>query len=84
MITQPECSQIEQRTIIEFLVAEKYKPIFKRMCNVYKEACFNQKTFINRLNMGLSLQVWVEKTVHGVETHCLSGKEKVPGMMTVF
>ena len=28
--------------------------------------------------MSLQLQAWVEKTVHGVETHWLSGKEKVP------
>ena len=28
--------------------------------------------------MGLPLQAWVEKTVHGVKTLCLSGKEKVP------
>ena len=33
----------------------------------------------NGLNMGLSLQSWFEKTVHGVETNWLSGKEKVPG-----
>ena len=27
--------------------------------------------------MGLTLRAWVEKTVHGVETYWLSGKEKV-------
>ena len=30
--------------------------------------------------MGFTLQAWVEKTVHEVETHWLSGKEKVPGV----
>ena len=29
--------------------------------------------------MALPLQAWVEKTVHGVEIHILSGKEKVLG-----
>ena len=29
--------------------------------------------------MGLSQWAWVEKTVCSVETHWLSGKEKVPG-----
>ena len=29
--------------------------------------------------MGLPERAWVEKKVHDVETHCLSGKEKVPG-----
>ena len=28
--------------------------------------------------MGLSHGVWVEKTVHGVEAHWFSSKEKVP------
>ena len=30
------------------------------------------------LNMVLPLWSWVEKTVYGVKTHWLSGKEKVP------
>ena len=33
----------------------------------------------NRLNTGLQLRVWVEKSIHEVETHWLSGKEKVLG-----
>ena len=39
------CSRIEQRSVIEFLVAEQGKTseIFRRMFDVYKEACFNQK-----------------------------------------
>ena len=49
------------------------------MFDVYKEAGFNKKKkiFMNGLNMGLPQYTWVEKTVHGVETHLLSGKEKV-------
>ena len=34
--------------------------------------------FTDRLNMGLSLRVWIKKTVHRVEAQWLSGKEKVP------
>ena len=33
-------------------------------------------SFINRLNMDLRPRTWVEKTVHGMETHRLPGKEK--------
>ena len=32
--------------------------------------------FTNKLNMGLSLQAWVKKTVHQVETHWLCIKKK--------
>ena len=31
------------------------------------------------LNMGLPQQAWVEKTIHGVETHWLSGKKNIRG-----
>ena len=39
------------------LVAKKYKPyeIYKRMCDVYGEVCFNQRIFTNELNKGLLL-----------------------------
>ena len=39
-----------------------------------------EKLGSNGLNMGLHLQAGVEKTVHGVKTHWLSSKEKVPGV----
>ena len=37
-----ECSTLEQRSIMKFLLAEKWKPceIYGRMCNVFREACF--------------------------------------------
>ena len=35
--------------------------------------------FSYALNMGLPQRTWVEKTVHGIETHWLSGQENVPG-----
>ena len=38
-----------------------------------------KKMFTNGLNMDLLIQAWVEKIVHWIETHWLSGKEKVQG-----
>ena len=46
---------------------------------MYEEACFSKKNFLNQQNMDLLLQAQVKKTVHRVETHWHSGKEKVPG-----
>ena len=47
-----ECSRLEQRSVIKFLVADKCKPceIYRRMCDVYWEACFSQKSLKNGLN----------------------------------
>ena len=45
-MADPEsCSRIEQRSVIKFLVAEQCKPseIFRKMSDVYEEACFSQK-----------------------------------------
>ena len=36
-----------------------------------------KKMFTNELNVGLPRGVWVEKTVYGVQTHWLSGTEKI-------
>ena len=38
---------------------------------------YTEKMFTNKRNMGLPLQAWVEKTIHRMETHSLSGKEKI-------
>ena len=46
--------------------------------DMYKEPCFCQN---NGLKIGLSVQAWVKDTVHGAETHGLSSKEKVPGIV---
>ena len=42
--SQTECSSLEQRSVIKFLLAKMCKPceVYKRMCHVYGEACFNQ------------------------------------------
>ena len=73
---QIECLWIEP-SFIKFFVAEKSKPyeIYRRMCDVYGEACFHQKMFTNWLNMGLLFWAWVKKIAHGVETNWLSCKE---------
>ena len=39
----------------------------------------SKKMFTNWVNISLPLETWVKKTVHGVEAHWLSSKEKVPG-----
>ena len=72
-------NRLEQRSVIKFLLAEKCKPceIYRRLYNEYGEACLVKKMFTNALNMILSIQAWVKQTVHGVEIHWLSSKEKV-------
>ena len=66
---------------IKFLVAEKCEPceVYRRMCDVCKEACFESKNVYKWVKHVLLLWVWIKKTVHGAETHWLSGKAKVPG-----
>ena len=41
---QTQCSKFQQRSIMKFLVADKYKPceIYRRMYYVYGEACFSK------------------------------------------
>ena len=75
---QKECSRF-QRSVIKILVAEKSKlcEIYRRMCDVSREACFSKKKkrkkkkkmFTNELNMSLPLQTRVEKIVHRMKTH---------------
>ena len=56
-----ECSKLEQRSVIKFLLVEKCKSyeIYRRIHAVYREACFSQKMFTNGLNTSLSLQAQV-------------------------
>ena len=50
---QTEFPRLEQRSVIKVLVAEEWKPweIYRRMCDVFREACFSQKMFTTVLNM---------------------------------
>ena len=54
-------------------IFENCKPfeIYKRTCDVYREACFSQKMLTNGLNMALPLQVRAKRKVYGVKTHTL-------------
>ena len=82
---QTECSRLEQRSVIKFLLAEKCKPceIYTRMCIVYREAWLSQRLLTNGLNIGLPLRVRVKKTVNGAETHWFSGKKKFQAQQSV-
>ena len=63
------------RSVIKFLMVEEYKPheIYRRMCDVYGEACFSKKKeFTNELNIGLLLSAWVKKTVHPCRRNTLT------------
>ena len=73
-----EGSKLKRKSVIKFLEAVKCKPceIYRRICDVHREACFSQKMFTNQLNMGLPLWTRVDKTVHRVEAHWLSIKKK--------
>ena len=54
-----QCSRLEQRSVMKFLVPEKYKPceIYRRMCDVYGKLFLGKKNmFTNRLNNGLPLK----------------------------
>ena len=49
------------------------------MYDFYGEVRFSQKIFTNFLNIDLPLSAKFKKTVHEVDEHWLSGKEKVLG-----
>ena len=63
------------------MLAEKCKPCetYRFLYDVNGETGFSQKMFTNRQNMALPFKACVEDTVHGVETHWLSSKEKSLG-----
>ena len=78
---QLECSRIQQRSIIEFLLAEKCKPheIYwkkkKKKRKRKREAA--KRMFTNGLRISLQLWIWIKRTAYGVEAHCVSGKDKI-------
>ena len=70
-VNQTECSMFEQRSVFNFLVAEKCKlyEIYGRMYKCKeKQDLVLRKMFTNGLNMRFLRQDKVEKTVHTVET----------------
>ena len=65
------------------MMAEKcswYK-IYRRMSDEVRKI---KQMFTNRLKMGLSLWAWVEKTVLWMESHWLTGNEKVLGAVVTL
>ena len=72
--------KIKEFSLIEFLMAQKCKAleIYRRICDMFEGSCFHQKIFRNVLNRILPRLSEVERTVHGVEIHWLSSKEKIP------
>ena len=69
---QTEYSRLEQMSVIKFFVAKKWKPykIYKRMCDVYEEACFSKKKkkkkkkkFINGINITFPLHTWAKTSL---------------------
>ena len=67
---QTECSKLEQRSVIQFLVELTQECMMSTEKRVLVKKC---------LQMVLLSCDFVEKTIHEVETHWLSSKEKVPG-----
>ena len=61
---------IEQRDVIKYFFADKWKPckICRRMCHVYEEK-YSSQSFTNEINGALLLQAWFEKLIHWKEKH---------------
>ena len=57
--------------------------IFTKECVMYLEKDVLDKKFTKERNMGSPRWARDEKTVHGVWTQWLSGKEKVPGSASI-
>ena len=64
LANQIECTRFEQRSVIKYLVAEKCKlcEIYRRICDVYGEACFSLK----------DIHKWAK---HGFTSKSLSQKD---------
>ena len=81
------CSRHEQRSVSQFLVAEKHKPceICRRMWFVWRTFSFlyppPQNVYKSAKHQFITRSMCKKKkiTVYGVETDWLSIKEKVPG-----
>ena len=79
---QADSSKNQQRSAINFLLAEMYK-----QCEIYRTCAYSEKCvlvkriFTNGLIMGLLFRSWVKMRIHELETQWLSGKEKVLGVV---
>ena len=63
---QTQCTRLEQRSIIKFLIPEKSKPceICRRMCDFTEKHVLVKKMFTKGLIMGLPQVAWVIKIVY--------------------
>ena len=82
---QTKFSRLKQMFVMRFLSADKCKlyRIYRKMCDVYREACFSQNMFTNWLNMGLPPGTCVKNTVHEVEIQ-LTLQQRKSSMLTIF
>ena len=65
-----EFTRPEQRSVIEFLVAEKCKPceIYRRVYDVHEKAYLNRNVYIWTKN-GFATTSLIERAVHIVKIH---------------
>ena len=69
---QTECSSLEQRSVIKFFGGREEQTIWNFLKNVLDKK-------VSKWAKHLPQWAWVKKTVHGVETHWLSSKNKAQG-----
>ena len=69
-VNQTEYSWLEQRSVIKFLEVEKYirYEIYTRMFDVYKEACFSQKSIYKWIRRGFATTSLSQKDSRWSET----------------
>ena len=85
MVENQSAPSLNRGLSLNFLVAEKCKPceIYRRMCEVYWEACFSWKNLYKWAKHGFSTISRNQKIFHVEETHWLSGKKKFLLKMSV-
>ena len=73
-VNQTEWSRWEERSVIKCLVTADQRKFTDYVMWAEKPVLV-KKIYTNGLNISLSRQVYVKKTVNRVETHWWSGKE---------
>ena len=76
---QTQCSRLEQKSVINFLVAENFKPceIYKRMCIVNEKTCLSQKCLQKS-------KVWVCYYKPKAKRESMGWKQIDPRVMKMF
>ena len=75
--TQTDCSMLEQRSVIKFLVVEECNLCenYGRICDIYVETCFRKKCSQTDWTWVFQERGWVENIIYEVETHWFSSKK---------